>query len=90
MMMDERLCLVSRESVVEARYLLESMPETGVLLLGRAVMMPGSLFGDREVLAMTEEIRDLGLEGKVSPAVKALPAREIVELLLKRRIYNLG
>ena len=89
-MMDERLCLVSRESVVEARYLLESMPETGVLLLGRAVMMPGSLFGDREVLAMTEEIRDLGLEGKVSPAVKALPAGEIVELLLKRRIYNLG
>jgi hypothetical protein len=89
-MNEKRLCLVSRETVVEARNLLENVPDTAVLLLGRAVMLPGSLFGDREVFAVMEEIRDLGLEGKVSPAVKALPAREIVDLLLQRRIFNLG
>lgn len=89
-MVEKRLYVVGREPAVEARHLLEVEQEAGVLLLGRAVMLPASLFGDREVFAVSEEIRELGLEGKVSPTVKALSAREVVDLLLQRRILNFG
>ena len=89
-MSDKKLCLVGREAVTEARHLLENLPEAGILLLGSAVMLPGSLFGEREVFALAEEIQALGLEGKVSPTVKALPAWEVVQLLLDRQILNLG
>lgn len=89
-MIEKRIYVVGREPAVEARHLLEVEQEAGVLLLGRAVMLPASLFGNREVFVMAEEIRELGLEGKVSPAVKALSAREIVDLLLQRRVLNFG
>lgn len=89
-MVEKKVYVVGREPAVEARHLLEIEQEAAVLLLGRAVMLPATLFGRREVFAMAEEIRELGLEGKVSPTVKALSAREIVDLLLERKVLNFG
>lgn len=89
-MTEDRLYVVGRETAVEARLLLELPQEASVLLLGRAVMLPAGFFGNREIFALSEELQELGLEGKISPAVKPLSAREIVNLLLERQVFNFG
>lgn len=89
-MKTRQLFLLNRDLLVEARELILQDEGALVLLLGRAIMLPARLFGERSVYCLAEEVRALGLEGKLSPAVKPLEAPEAVQLLLKHRVVNFG
>lgn len=87
-MSNERVYVVSREAVVEARCMLEVEGDASILLVGRGLMLPATLFAKRNVYAIAEEVDELGLTGKLSKNIKALPAGEIVDLLMDRQVLN--
>lgn len=69
--------------------LLAADKEAGLVLLARGLLVEPSVLEGREVYCLAEEVQELGLEGKISQAVKALPAREVISLLVQRPVLSL-
>lgn len=88
--MSDPIFIIGREPAREAGRLLGCEPRAAVLLLGRALFLSPEVFGDRAVYALEEEMQELGLEGKLPPSVKPLPAGEVLQLILERRVVNFG
>ncbi|MDO5297596.1 MAG: hypothetical protein Q4F00_13395 [bacterium] len=84
----QRLYIVSRESVVEARRLIDVDEDALVLLVGRGLFLPVQLFDKRKVYAISEEVKEQGLEGKLSAKVECLPANEVIDLILDNTVLN--
>lgn len=83
-----RILVIARESVVEARYIMEVEKRGAVLLVARGLMLPANLFGKRSIYAIAEEVKELGLEGRLSSSIKVLPASDIVKLIEERQVWN--
>lgn len=84
----ERLYIVSRESVVEARRMLEKDHEGAVLLVGRGLLLPADLFGKRDIYAIEEEVNKFGMQGKLSDNVRVCSAGDVVDVILDRQVVN--
>ncbi|GMU54970.1 MAG: hypothetical protein AMXMBFR33_41160 [Candidatus Xenobia bacterium] len=69
--------------------LLAADKEAGLVLLARGLLVESTVLEGREVYCLAEEVQELGLEGKISKVVKALPAREVISLLVQRPVMSL-
>lgn len=92
----KRLYIVSRESVVEAGNLTKIDEDAAVLLVGRGLFLPSSIFNERTskskrmLYAIAEEVAEQGLGETLSGSVACLPATEIVDLLMEHSVLNFG
>lgn len=84
----QRLYIVSRESVVEARRLTDIDDDAVILLVGRGLFLPTKLFDKKHVYAISEEVKEQGLEGRLSPLIKCIPATEVIDLILDNTVLN--
>ena len=84
----QRLYIVSRESVVEARRLTDVDEDALILLVGRGLFLPVKLFDKKKIYAIAEEVKEQGLEGKLSDKVECLPANEVIDLILDNSVLN--
>ncbi|MBQ7568706.1 hypothetical protein IJT17_07880 [bacterium] len=86
---NQRLYIVSRESVVEARRLIEVDNAAVVLLVGRGLFLPThKLFAKKKVYAILEEVQEQGLEGHLAQGIECLPAADVVNLILDSTVLN--
>lgn len=92
----KRLYIVSRESVVEAGNLTKIDEEAAVLLVGRGLFLPPTIFNERgskskrHIYAIAEEVAEQGIGGALADSVTCLPAAEIVDLFLEYNVLNFG
>ena len=84
----ERLYIVSRESVVEARRLIDVDDSASVLLVGRGLFLPTKLFGKKKIYAVAEEVKEQGLAESLADDIECLSAADIVNLILNKDVLN--
>lgn len=85
---EKRLYIISRESLVEARRLCDIDDEARVLLVGRGLFLPIKLFDKKKIYAISEEVREQGLEGFLDKSIKIIGAQEVVDMILSSRVLN--
>jgi hypothetical protein len=87
--MPEPIYIVSERARPEVLELLEADSKSGLVLLARGLLTEMSRFAEREVYCLEEEVREMGLEGKLPPVVKPLPAKELISLIGERSILSI-
>lgn len=85
---NQRLYIVSRESVVEARRLVEADNNASILLVGRGLFLPVKLFGDKTVFAIDEEVKEQGLKDHIDKRITCLSSEAVVEMLFRYTVLN--
>lgn len=84
------LFIVTRKIGADSARLLKAAPtEARVLLLGRGLFSDHEQLGDRKLLALEEEVRELGLEGVLKNGVERLSCKEVASLISESEILNL-
>ncbi len=84
----KHLYIISRESVVEARRLTDIDNDGEVLLVGRGLFLPIKLFGNKQIYAIAEEVQEQGLQDKLTEGISCLAAKDVLNLILERQVFN--
>ncbi|MEW6278655.1 MAG: hypothetical protein AB1758_08550 [Candidatus Eremiobacterota bacterium] len=87
--MAEPLYILSDRPCPEVLELLQEDASAGLVLLARGLLTEPGLFEGRDVYCLEEEVRELGLEGKLPAVVKALAARDLVSLIGERSVLSI-
>ncbi len=86
------LFVVGRDSVVEARRMLDFSPEADVFLVGRGLMLPVAMFAKNDVYhdvyALKEEAEAMGLGAKEGKGFHLVTAEEMIDIILDHKIVN--
>ncbi|MBI3928534.1 MAG: hypothetical protein HY319_23540 [Armatimonadetes bacterium] len=86
--MDESLFILSREPGKDELRVIAAEPSAAVLLLGTGVLTSPELLGDRPLYALREEVEELGIDTCVPERVERKSSREIIALIMERRVLN--
>ena len=68
--------------------LLNHQASAKVLLLGPAIYTASTVFKNRTVLLIAEEVEELGVAPELPQGFTAQPSSEVMETLLSHKLFN--
>lgn len=84
------LFIVTRKLGADSLRLLKAAPrESRVLLLGRGLFSERDQLDGCRLLALDEEVKELGLDGVLNGGVERLSSKEVAVLIAESEILNL-
>ena len=84
----DTLFVFSRPPQPDELRLLSSQAQAKVLLLGSALFSDSSLYGERSVLVLRDEVEELGLGAQLAASFSVKSGAEVIDTLLSHRLFN--